>query len=293
MGIYEIQIMCLYCQNRCQRLNLNNSYSNNSIEYNYECFSVIPFDLNLINIYMNNKMSYYNNMIFNNDIQYIKLNNCFEYFFLSQNKKFQSKCNYCQIPSIHFQSKYIHSVANILTIILFNNDNFNFILEDEIDLVRYSHNSVGDGKYCIVSILCQLIYNGKFICYCVNQDNGSWYSYVDGGINKVKSMDINAKPIILIYQAKTTFGFTYQNILRDDLNKALLNIRFSNGISPIQICFNKDNSIKNVIEQISSLTNFEADKIKIAINGEYPKRDKKLSEILPKNKRRTDVTAFI
>ena len=63
-------------------------------------------------------------------------------------------------------------------------------------------------------------------------------------------MDINAKPIILIYQAKTTFGFTYQNILRDDLNKALLNIRFSNGISPIQICFNKDNSIKNVIEQI-------------------------------------------
>ena len=180
-----------------------------------------------------------------------------------------------------------------MTIILSNNDNCNFILEDEINVKQYSNNYIGDGNYCIVSILCQLIYNGKFICYCINQNNGSWYSYVDGEINEVKSMDINAKPIIILYQAKKTFGFNYQSIVRDDLNKVLLNIRFSNGINPIQICFNKDTLIKRVIEQISSLTKLEEDKMRIALNGDYPKRDQKLSEVLPKNKIKADITVYI
>ena len=39
-----------------------------------------------------------------------------------------------------------------------------------------------------------------FISY--NHKDELWYSYTDGKINKVENMDINAIPLVLVYQIK-------------------------------------------------------------------------------------------
>ena len=104
-----------------------------------------------------------------------------------------------------------------------------------------------------MSVLCQISYNQKFICYCANPNNGLWYSYTDGKINKVEKMDTNAIPLILMYQYRGNISYEYNPIKREDFNKICLNIRFQNGIQPMKLFFNKDITIKKVKNQIVSI----------------------------------------
>ena len=286
MGFYENQKICGNCQSRNQRFGIYNN--NNFIQFSYSSFSNIVFDMNSIKIpnirnnynNMNNMNNMYMNNLENNNYNNINIYNCFDYVFGQQNKRYQSYCNNCYISTIHYEFNNIYMLPKILSIILSNNQNFNFVLNDELDLKKYSKNYEGDGVYSIVSILCQKIYNKKYICYCINPNNGSWYSYSDGKINQVEKMDINAIPLIVIYQLKNTIKFNYKNIIREDNNKICLNIKCS-IIPPLKLVVNKNMLIKDIIEKIHLYANIENNiNIKFLINATKAKNEQALSDLI-------------
>jgi hypothetical protein len=211
IGFYEKKTICGNCQIKAQRFQFNN---NNNIQYKYRSYYNFIFDINEINnFYSKKNYSYMNNMymtsfqINNNNYNNINIYNCFDYVFRQQNKKYQSYCNFCFTYSMKYEYENIYSLPNILSIVLSNNENYNFIVNDELDLKQYSNNNKESSLYSLISILCQTIYNKKYICYCINPNNSVWYSYSDGKINEVEKMDINAIPLIAIYQLTNTIDF--------------------------------------------------------------------------------------
>ena len=303
MGIYENQKICSNCQNKNRRFgfafNNNYNYNNNGIEYFYDSFSLINFDLKeVVNDMNKNRDMYNNSMVFSsNFIQNINLGNCFDYEFYKKQKKYYQYCNKCYFKTLFYEIKKICLLPTIITIILSNNDDNFFIIYDEINLKNYEEKNVDDGLYYIVSILCQMTYNGKFICYCISPNNGCWYAYSEEGINEVERMDINAKPLVLFYQKKSSVlkRFNYKIILRDDLNKVQLNINFINGMRPMKLFFNKNTLIKDVIEQILLYTNLKGKgaKLTLIINGIHSRNEQKLSQILENNQNKAKVTVNI
>jgi len=297
MGAYVNQKFCGNCQSKSQRFGLN---INNIIQYNYRTFSNINLDINEIYNYyfkkndLNFNNVYANNISLNNNNNYnsINLYECFYYVFGKKNKKYQSYCNNCYTFTIKYEYDFIYMLPNILSIVLSNNDNFNFVLHDELDLKQYSKHWEKDGIYSIISILCQTIYNKKYICYCINPNNGAWYSYSDGKINEVEKMDINAIPLIVIYQLKNTIKFNYKNIIRDDSNKICLNIKFSNGTTS-KLIVTKNSLIKNIIETIKIYSNLGDAQIKLLINGRGAEGEQIISNLTKKGQNEIDVTAYL
>jgi hypothetical protein len=174
---------------------------------------------------------------------------------------------------------FIYDAPKILALILSNNDeNCNLNLQDELNLDKYIKNS-GNKIYLLISVLCQIRQSGKYICYCINQNDGRWYSYSDKKIEKVSKIDTNIiLPLILFYQAKNTITFKYNKISLDT-NVVYLEIKISQF--PIQkLLFNKDIMIKNVIKK--TLAKLELDKSigRLSINGDIADENKKLSEYL-------------
>ena len=221
---------------------------------------------------------------------YVNIYNCFQYQFQTKYNKNQYYCNNCYTYSYNYEYKYIFSLSNILTLILNSNNNSYIVLQDEINLNQYTKNKFGYGIYYIVSILCQFIYNNKFICYCINPNNGKWYSYENGKINEVEKMDINAKPLLIIYQEKSTIKFNYKYLLRDDLNKVLLDIKFMNGeIASLQLFFNRNTLIKDIIEQIKFYSNLHEENLQMMLNGDSALEDQMLSCYLQNNKNKESV----
>ena len=281
MGFYEIQTFCAYCKSRNERFPF--SINNNTINYRYINFSYITF-------YLEEIINYYYPKKDLDDIQYINLYNCFQYQFQTKFNKYPSNCKFCFSYSYICEYKYIYCLPKILTLILNSNNNSYIILQDEINLNQYTKNKFGYGIYYIVSILCQFIYNNKFICYCINPNNGRWYSYEDGKINEVEKMDINAKPLLIIYQEKGTIRFNYKYLLRDDLNKVLLDIKFMNGeIASLQLFFNRNTLIKDIIEQIKFYSNLHEENLQMMLNGDSALEDQMLSCYLQNNKNKESV----
>ena len=262
-GIFIIKKQCQNCIRGSQIL--INNYIN---DHDYSPFYFITFDINTIKSMMNINFSY-NNFVKNQNFN-LNLNNCFDYLFkYNNNRDYQLVCKNCN-QTLYNNEYNIFKINEILTIILYNNENNNIILQDELDLKQYSNNYYGDGIYNLISVLCQISYNQKFICYCVNPYNGLWYSYTDGKIIRVQKMDINAIPLILIYQYRGNISYIYNPIKRDDFNKICLNIRFQNGIQPMKLFFNKDISVKKVklkIVTILSSQNKGDIKYSLLING--------------------------
>lgn len=285
IGFYQNKKICANCENKKQRYSIT---INNNIEYNYSFFSCINFNLdeiknyftNINKNYMNNSNNiYYSNfnVQINNYIN-LDLNNCFYYSFFENNKKYESYCNYCFLNTQQCEFSLIYSLPKILTIILSNYKDCNFIIKDELDLKDYAINCVYEPIYYLISILCQISYNEKFIIYCINPNNGLWYSYSDNKIEIVQQMDINAIPLVFIYQLKHYINYNYNTIQRDN-NTLKLNVKFNNGISPINIIFNKYNTIKDVIHQISSIKNLGDTPIKLLIGGKIAHEDETLLNI--------------
>ena len=292
-GFYENQKFCGNCQARNSRFNSNDN--NNIVEYNYSKFSYISFDLKDISNFFYKKnfgkmnMPYYYFQFNNNNfINYIKLTDCFDYKFNQQNKKYQFYCNKCFLSSIKYEFDLIYSLPNVLTIIFNNNENNNVIFEDELDLRNYSKKLSGDGKYNVVAILCKYTYNEKFICYCINPNNGLWYNFIDGQITEVHEMDQNSIPLIVIYQLKSTIPFQYGNLLRNNLNKICLNIKFQKGKNPIKLYFDKNSLFKDIYKQISLCANIGDINFSLLINGKKAKIEDKLSDILEINQNRVE-----
>ena len=132
------------------------------------------------------------------------------------------------------------------------------------------------------------MYNKKFICYCINPNNGLWYSYSDGRINEVEEMDANVMPLIVLYQLKNTIDFDYTNI-RISSNKICLNIRLMIG-KRLTLFFDKNCLIKDVIEKIYSYEDFGDSKINLLINAKTVRDNQKLSDF---KKDELDVTGLM
>jgi len=297
MGLYEYQKHCEYCKDRARKSGFNYYYN-----YEFKTFYEITFNLSEINYYYkiknstqliqnntgfyNNNFNNYNNLI--NEKQNIFLDQCFNYTFDERNKKsIMEYCNSCHLNANKSLYNLIYSPPNILTIILTNNEyneNCNFIIQDEINIKKYILNSRNDRIYLLISCLCRLSNTGKYICYCINPKDSNWYSYSDEKINKVEKIDEYAVPLILFYQSISTMNFEYKKIMIiNKLNEVCLNVKFSNGIQPINISFNKESTIKSVIEKILSTINLIGAKSKLLINGEKAIEDEKLSTYLQEN----------
>ena len=251
MGHYQYEIICMKCKN---------------IQYSYKPFMSISFNIKKI------FDSYSKN---NNKI---KLNNCFNY--LSNNnkiKKYNSFCEKCSALTNKKESSSIFILPNIITIVLTDNDYL--MLEDKINLNNYVLKKIGNENYNLISMLCQITYNGKFINYCINPNNGLWYCYTDGNIFEVDKMDINAIPLVLVYQTKSKIDFNYKPIKRES-NKIKFFINFSNGIKGTIIYFIKDESFEGLYEKISSYFNLKDKEFILKINGKPIKEGQIINEFI-------------
>ena len=274
-GHYQNRILCKKC---------NNS------QFSYEPFRTISFSVKITyNYFYNNSFRANYNMFnlnnksnynFENNIKNIKLKDCFNYLFNIYHNKYNSFCENCNGFTDKKDSSSIFSLPNIITIVLNdNNDSDYFILEDEIDLKNYVINATGKEKYNLISMLCQIAYNGKFINYCFNPNNTKWYSYTDRNISIVDKMDINAIPLMLVYQNESKIDFNYKPIQRES-NKIKFYINFSNGTTAISLYFNKNESFKDIYEKISSYFNLKDKKFSLLINGNQMTEGQNLNEFI-------------
>ena len=280
MGTYQNQVICKICNSSynyyesfsCISFNINEIYNfylynnnNNNFLYNYN-----------YGIYNNNNPYYYNNIYQLKNNKYIDLEYCFNYIFFINNKKcYNLDCKKCNVKTNSQETFSIFTLPNILTIVLYNNENCNLNLEDKLNLKKFI--KYGDGEYYLISILCQICYNGKFIIYCINPNNGMWYSYIDKEIIQTDKMDINAIPLMLIYQVKNDICFQYNEIKRD-LNKIYFNFNFNFGLTPKKFFFNQNETIKGVINKISSILNLAENNLSIFINGVKVDENRYLNE---------------
>ena len=270
IGTYLNKIICQRCKNT---------------QYSYEPFMTISFNIKNIYNYLYNNFFGINFNIFkyNNSSKYIKLNDCFIYLFNNCYNNYNSFCENCNGITDKKQTSSIFALPNILTLILTdNNDNDFFMLEDEIDLKNYVLNQNEEKSYNLISILCRISYNGKFIIYCINPNNSLWYSYTDGNISLVDKMDLNSIPLMLVYQIKSEISFIYRPIKRET-NKIKFYINFSNGITSTNIYFNKNEIFKDLYEKISSYFNLKDKKFILIINGKTIMEGQNLNEFINNN----------
>ena len=290
MGLYRYQTYCDYCMQRVKSYGFHYNY-----DYDYQAFYEITFNLSEINYYYKYKDSFqlaqrnagFNNN-FNNVSQNIHLDQCFDYTFNKHNKiALIEYCDSCFLNRNKSRYNLIYSPPNILTLILTNNEyneNFKFLFQDELNIKKYIINSNNNGVYLLISCLCRHSNTGNYICYCINPKDSYWYIYSDVGINRVEEIDENAIPLILFYQTKSTISFEYKNIMIiNELYEICLNIKFSNGMQPKNFTFNKESTIKKIIEKILSTINLIGAKGSLLINGQNAIEKEKLSKYLEKN----------
>lgn len=271
--------------------------------HSYNYFYNLIFNIDDINNYykmQNNimKMNSSNSIQTTNNFNII---DCFDYTFICNNNITKREfCINCKQDS-YINQYFIFRFPIILPIIFANNNNYNLVLQDKIILKEYEceknvlikNNDNSENKnYKLISILCQFIYNQKFICYCINPKNGFWYSYTDGKICKVENMDINAIPLIVFYQNEETIKFQYNKIKRDDKNKICLNISFINQMPELKLLFNKNTEIKNVIQYIKDLRHLEGN-IKLLKSGTKVNDEKLLKDLIDIDKDYLDFVVHI
>jgi hypothetical protein len=212
----------------------------------------------------------------------INIYNCFDFTFFENIKIFESYCQYCFISTVKNNNNLIFSLPNILTIILSQIEGCNFIIDNIIYLKKYTEYSLNDCAYSLISIICQINYNKKFIIYSINPNDGLWYSYEDQIIEKVQKMDLNAIPVALFYQEQNTLKYNYNGI-QIEYNKILLNIRFNNQMPSLKLYFNGDDTVQNVIKKIASINKLKESQIKLLIDGKITNGDQLLSNVTQRN----------
>ena len=238
-----------------KRNSFNNTY------YNLKPFSFIKFNLNKISQFYNS--SNINEMNLNNfDNNDINIYNCFEYTFKEK-------------------THLIFSFPLILTIVLSQTDNCNFVLHHEINLASYTNkfSEYNNGSYILTSILCQMSYNKKFINYIFDQKEGYWFSLSNKELKKVDSIDINATPLILIYQKNIPKN--YKEIKIKDKLYTIINVQIG-LFQTTQLFFEQRDKIKDVRNKIKSWFKIK-ESFTLLINGHIANKDNEfLSKLLEK-----------
>ena len=114
-----------------------------------------------------------------------------------------------------------------------------------------------------------------------NHKDELWYSYTDGKINKVENMDINAIPLVLVYQIKNTMNnFKYINLKKEE--KILVKVIFTTGVIKT-LFFGKNVLVIQVKRFLSTCFNLKLNKINLSVNGERPHDYKFLKGFIKNN----------
>ena len=256
----------------------------------YKEFYFITFDLNMVSpISIQPKLSFQCNSNFNN-ICFPKINkqnnknniclqDCFNKYFLTNIQNFCQICNLCTLRL----KTYIFAPPNVLTFVLNNNKDGNFIIQDEFNLSYPYIVNKRNYNYCLISMLCKLRYNEKYIIYCYNLKDSQWYYYTEkeGGLsaNKTSFLDPNAIPCVLFYQNKEILNFIYNKInLEKANNKAQFSFRFQDGNSK-KLFFDLNITVKEACNDIAKY--FKYNKVMFLIKGEKAKDNDLLYFIAP------------
>jgi len=179
-----------------------------------------------------------------------------------------------------------YSLPRVLTIII-NNENGNFIINDEINLSRYTYKK-DNHDYYLIAMLCKYSYNDKLILYCFNPKDKNWYYYTKGkNINselgrRTNYLEPNAIPYLLVYQKKENNKYEYNKInLEIANNKKGYNFNFINGLQ-VQLFFGVNATIKEVKREIEKYYKLKKG-IKLIINAQPTNNDNDLLRIVNAN----------
>ena len=196
------------------------------------------------------------------------------YLMLEQKFTFlnMESCNICRVSSKKIQKRF-YILPNILTIIL-NNNQGNFEFDDEINLDKYTY-TPGNYNYHLIGMLCKYT-NNTYITYCLNHRDSNWYYYTSNEkeVHKVKYLDMNAIPYVLVYQKTDSIKFKYNPINR---KKGYLFI-FQNGLPQITLYFYTDATVDDAKKEIERKYS-EIKNPVLLINGNILKDMEKLGEI--------------
>jgi len=236
-------------------------YNINRPNKSFQCFSFVKFNLNEIEQFYDSINA--NEINLNHFYSSINLYNCFDYTFKDKTHS-------------------IYSFPKILTIVLSATEECNFILHPELNLVSYTNkfSNNNNGSYFLTSILCQMSYNKKFIIYIFDTKEGFWFSLTDEEIRKVDSIDINAMPLILFYQLKSTFQQEYNEIKIKNKLRTIINFNLQGGLlQKTQLFFDEKDTIIDVRKKIKTWFDIKQSFI-LLINGSLAKKDESLSKVL-------------
>ena len=194
-ALYGLSKIHFYC-NQCQ-----NSF------YNYQCYSYLYFDLNVVLHYKQNK--------YNRDDVSLTLLDCLDYYqktetLLGDKGLF---CPSCKQQTESTSKRSIYSTKNIIIFILdrknlseFKENQFE--LKEKINLADYTQYRKGGQKPKekfflggVVNYSLDNYGNEKYVAYCKVQKNNDWYCYDDENVYSVDFNDIvnNGYPLVLFY----------------------------------------------------------------------------------------------
>ena len=274
-GFYLKENLCLNCREKYMRY--NNIYTPKK---EYSDFNYILFDLNKnrqqyigyqrTRGYSINPNMYENENYFN---QFSNINNNIYTLLDAEFNRFNiSFCDVCRINSQKCIQKQFYTLPKVLTIILKNNDG-SFEINDEIKLSPYAH-VPGNYNYCLIAILCKYN-NNTYITYCFNHRDSNWYYFSNERfVHKVRYLDPDAVPYVLVYQNTEYLDFKYNQINK----KKAYTFRFQNGLPQLTLYFGFDETVKDAKKEIKrKYSNFNNPVL--LINGEKLKDYKKLNEI--------------
>ena len=274
-GFCLIKESCSNCYEKAIR------YKNNyNSKIDYTDFNYISFDINACNKeyfnYQKNRAYSYNLNIYQSNNSFTQFNNFNLNIYLMMEQKFQCYrnliCDVCHVNSKEILKQFL-ILPKILTIILNNNDG-NFEINDEINLSKYAC-IPGNYNYQLISMLCKYK-EGSYITYCLNHRDSNWYYYTSEErlVHKVRYLDINAIPYVLVYQNIETIEFKYTPINR----KKGYHFKFLDGRPQITLYFENNANIKDAKKEIQR--NHEDIKNPVLLfNGAKLKDNEKLSEI--------------
>jgi hypothetical protein len=256
-GDFSILSNCPSCYMYCKKRRIQYA----PLEY-FQCFFSLNFDLDQINnIYYKKKCDF-------NKKQFINIMQCFDFYQKLNWNMNQTNCKQCnQMVKV---TKQIYYLPTTLTLIFNNNNDNNLKLDAEIDLSKFQACRKTNNKYKLVSILCKLSYElnkvDEYLCYCYNPKNQLWYSYRNGSINQVSSMNPNSIPIVAFYQEANVVGKKYSCIKIDLENQLFVKIKFQDGTEK-RLFVNKNIIICDFKEKVFDTFNLDPNNTYILHDG--------------------------
>ena len=206
-GVFETNIMCLFCENI-----YNSNKIKNPICYNYRIFNHLIFPLDEIKRMKNQQIRFKNINLNQNNI--ISIDECFAYYekdvyLTGQNQIF---CNLCkQLSHTKYKTK-IYTSPNVLILILNreegNETNVKLDFNESIDITRFVlQKNMPKITYNLYGVISHIVSNGPsahFIASCKNPFDNKWYRCDDAFVEPIQNLQkevINyGIPYILFYK---------------------------------------------------------------------------------------------